>query len=349
MTSPRATGSSPPDCPGGAKVGYHPETGRVRFISGSSSMPLSAELPGVAAGKRTLAAADARTAARRFVERYGPMFGLRDAARELRVKATERRLAPAAGLASVAAGRPNATVRFEQVREGVPVMGGEIAVQLSDTGEVLSAAGEVLPSAATTPSAARIGRAAARRAAAAWVAREAGRPASSVRTTAEGLGVYDPRIMDDPVLAAAGTRLVWQIDARVPASARKPADHRLVLVDALGGDVLTTISRVYTAEGPNRRVCDNRSIARSQLGLRLTLRAQRGPAAKRHPRSGCGLPCHGCGLRLLLPAVRTRRHRRQGLAHEGHRTLLPQLLPLAQRGVEVGRAAGHLRDRLDQG
>ncbi len=118
--------------PGGAKVGYHPETGRVRFISGSSSMPLSAELPGVAAGKRNLAAADARTAARRFVERYGPMFGLRDAARELRVKATERRLAPAAGLASVAAGRPNATVRFEQVREGVPVMGGEIAVQLSD-------------------------------------------------------------------------------------------------------------------------------------------------------------------------------------------------------------------------
>ncbi len=246
--------------PGRATVGYHPETGRVRFISGSSSAPLSAELPGVAAGRRALAAADARTAARRFVERYGPMFGLRDASRELRVKATERRLAPAAGLATVAAGRPNATVRFEQVREGVPVMGGEIAVQLSDTGEVLSAAGEVLPSAAATPSAARIGRGAARRAAAAWVAREAGRPASSVRTSAEGLGVYDPRIMDDPVLAAAGSRLVWQIDARVPASARKLADHRLVLVDALGGDVLTTISRVYTAEGPNRRVCDNRSV-----------------------------------------------------------------------------------------
>ncbi len=82
-----------------------------------------------------------------------------------------------------------------------------------------------------------------------------------MRTASEGLGLYDPRLMDDPMLADVGTRLVWQIDAQVPAAGRKPPDRRLVLVDALDGAVLTTISRVHTAEGPNRRVCDNRNSA----------------------------------------------------------------------------------------
>jgi bacillolysin len=246
--------------PGRAKVGYHPETGRVRFISGTPSVPLSDGPAGIAAGARQLSAADARTSARRFVERYGPLFGVRDAGRELRVKATRRQLAPSPGLARAGAGRPNATVRFEQVRDGVPVMGGEIAVQLGAEGEVLSAAGEVLPSAAASPASASVGVAQARRAAAAWTARETGRAASTIGTTSEGLGLYDPRLMDDPSLASVGTRLVWRIDTRLPADGRKPHDRRLVLVDALGGDVLTTIARVYGAEGPNRRVCDNRSI-----------------------------------------------------------------------------------------
>ena len=243
-----------------ANLGYHPETGRVRFISGTPSAPLAPGLAGVAAGKRQLSAADARTRARRFVERYGPLFGLRDPGRELRVKATRHQLTPAPGLALAGAGRPNATVRFEQVRDGVPVMGGEIAVQLTAAGEVLSVAGEVLPAAATTPAGARVGPLQARRAAAAWMARQSGRAASSLGTTSEGLGLYDPRLMDDPRLRHIDTRLVWRIDVRLPAEGRKPPDRRLVLVDALGGDVLTTIGRVYTAEGPNRRVCDNRSI-----------------------------------------------------------------------------------------
>jgi Zn-dependent metalloprotease len=249
--------------PGSTKLGYHPRTGRVRFISGTPARPLSEGLPGVAAGKRTLTAADARTKARRFVDRYGSLFGLTDPSTELRPRATRRSMPPAFGAASDAgAGLPNATVRFEQRRGGVPVMGGEIVVQLSEEGEVLSAAGEILPSATVASARAAVGAAQARSTAARWLAREARRSASTVRATSEGLAYYDPRIMDDPALSAMGTRLVWRIDTRLAATTTSKARRRLVLVDARSGQVLTTISRIIEAgEGPNRRVCDNRNVA----------------------------------------------------------------------------------------
>jgi bacillolysin len=142
----------------------------------------------------------------------------------------------------------------------VVVMGGELVVQLSDEGEVISAAGEVLPSSARATTQAAVGPIQARNAAARWVARETGRTDSVVTATAEGLGLYDPRLMDDPALADLSTRLVWRIGTRAPASATRQADQRLVIVDARGGQVLTSIGRIATAEGPNRRVCDNKNV-----------------------------------------------------------------------------------------
>ena len=244
--------------PATAKIGYHPETGRVRFISGTPGKPLNKALPGVAAGKRKLSAADARGKARKFVDNYGALFGLADPATELRVRATERTLTPASGVAADAgAGLPNATVRFDQQRNGVPVMGGEIVVQLADDGAVLSAAGEALPSSASARTRATVGVGHARTVAARWVARELNRKASAVTTASEGLALYDARLMDDPDLGVAGARLVWRIDAQVPATKRQRADRRLVIVDARAGQVLSTIGRIYDAL--DRRVCDNRN------------------------------------------------------------------------------------------
>jgi hypothetical protein len=136
-------------------------------------------------------------------------------------------------------------------------MGGEIVVQLTADGAVLSATGEVLPSASRARTNATVGVGQARAAAARWVARELNRTAAGVTTASEGLAIYDPRVMDDPTLAPAGTRLVWRIDARVSATQRQKADRRLVIVDAHGGQVLTTIGRLYSAL--DRRVCDNQN------------------------------------------------------------------------------------------
>jgi len=246
--------------PATARLGYHPETGRVRFISGTPARPLSRSLPGVAAGNRRLTAADARGKARKFVDNFGALFGLDDPATELRVRGTDRNLAPASSDAGeVGAGLPNAIVRFDQVRAGVPVMGGELVVQLSEAGEVLSAAGEILPSRSKATTSATVGAKHARTTASRWLARELKRKVAAVTTASEGQGIYDPRVMDDPQLAGAGNRLVWRIDARVPATATQKADRRLVIVDARSGQVLTSIGRVYTATGPDRLVCDNKN------------------------------------------------------------------------------------------
>ena len=248
--------------PGPAKVGYHPQTGRVRFISGTPSAPLTGGIVGVASGKRKLNNVDARTKARRFVDRYGELFGLRSPATELRARGTTRKLTPASGVTEDAgAGLPNATVRFEQMRGGVPVMGGAVVVQLSEDGEVLSATGEVLPSAARVTTTARIGSNRARAVATTWAARRSKRHESAVITRPEGLALYEPRLMDDPQLADTGARLVWRIDTRLAAVGRQRAEQRLVLVDALGGQVLASINRIHSAEGMNRRVCDNRNVA----------------------------------------------------------------------------------------
>lgn len=250
--------------PGRARVGYHPETGRVRFISGTPARPLTKPAAGVAAGRSQLSNADARGEARRFVDRYGALFGLRAPDRELRVRATRRHAAEPRGQATGGlvpaneAPRRGATVRFQQVRDGVEVMGAEIAVQLSADGDVLSAAGEVLPTDARAATQARITAGQARVLAATWLGRRVGRPGSVVTTTSEGLGLYDPRIMDDPALEGSGRRLVWRIDADLPATKQLPSERQLVLVDARGGGVLTSIARDTAAA---RRICDNRNVA----------------------------------------------------------------------------------------
>ncbi len=146
------------------------------------------------------------------------------------------------------------TVRFDQVRAGLPVMGGQIVVQVSEQGEVLSAAGEVLPSDTSVDTKPRLSASRARVIASTWLAREAGRRRSEVTTRSEGLALYDPRVMGDPLLVSVGVRPVWRIDASLPARGRQAAQRRLVLVDARGGEVLTTIGRIYSVD---RLICDN--------------------------------------------------------------------------------------------
>jgi hypothetical protein len=281
--------------PDAARVGYHPATKRVRFLSGTRARPLGGGLAAAAAGQRRLTSREARGRARSFIDRYGTLFGIEAPGRDLRIDTVSRGAlpvadggptpsrgagaqAPRAGRAQARraggaearhggrAGRPAppiaaaparrpATVRFVQLRRGVPVIGGEIAVQVAEDGAILSASGEVMPSGTEVATRPRIGEARARRTAAGWMARGANRPRPAVRVRSEGLGIYDPRLMDDPMLAGAGARLVWRIEAAVAAAGDEPAEVRLILVDARRGDVLTSISRVVAVD---RHICDNR-------------------------------------------------------------------------------------------
>ncbi len=265
------------------KVGYHPGTGRVRLLSGTPADPLSGPVARVASGGRDLTVADARSRARGFLERYGTLFGLSDPAAELRAgsaarhggaAADEERSVPATRAARARSGATsdarksarastregaipaNVIVRFDQRRSGLPVMGGQIVVQVSGDGAIVSAAGEVLPSATSVTVRPRLGAAQAAALAATVVAREAGLPSSAVRTRSEGLAIYDARIMGDPVPAAEGARLAWRIDARLPGSASHAEVHRLIVVDARLGLVLSSIGRLASVD---RYICDNRN------------------------------------------------------------------------------------------
>jgi len=267
-------GALPPQ----ARLGYHPGTGRVRFLSGSPRQPLAAGPAAIVAGKRRLTVSDARSRARQFVDRYGGLFGLASPGHELRAQRGRRHLVAAssgaladrrsadrrsadrstADHASSTTGAPfSVTVRFDQVRAGLPVMGGQIAVQVSAQGDVISAAGEVLPSAARVATRPRISAAAAGAIAATWLARQADRPSAAVDARSEGLALYDPRIMGDAFPGTAAPRLVWRIDAVLPERERQEARHQLVVVDARGGQVLTSMGRIYRVD---RIICDNRGL-----------------------------------------------------------------------------------------
>jgi len=247
-----------------ASVAFHPATGAVRFLAGTRRTPLASAADLRATARRLGQAAPTTpdAAARAFLGTTAALFGV---ARVDDLRTDRVTIRP----------RGRSVVRFQQRQGGIPVIGGELIVHLDRRGNVTSVAGEALPAADadTVASRPQLSAAAARRIAAAWVAREAaptGNPAPDADpggavTTSEGLAILDPRLLGSggpPIL-----RLVWRIDARIDGTTtgdprRAGGDHahgpmpihRLILVDALSGEVLDALERV--AGGLDRTICD---------------------------------------------------------------------------------------------
>ena len=107
----------------GARVSFHRQTGKANFISSDRRAYLT--VPGASP------AYPPRDSALAFARTYGPLFGLKEPAVELTVKRESRN----------AAGGPS--VRFQQVHSGVPVIGGELIVNMDANHSLLSMNGEV--------------------------------------------------------------------------------------------------------------------------------------------------------------------------------------------------------------
>lgn len=147
----------------------------------------------------------------------------------------------------VAAGH---VVRLQQTVAGVPVMGGEVVVDLDQDGNTRSVASETLTQ---TPAATR---------AAVPASLATSRALASVRLSAHTgalvastpeLTVYDPRIFGAPGLQRSS--LVWKLDVTSPTD---PSLKHLVLVDALHGVVTLDVDQ--TEKALDRRVCDQGNI-----------------------------------------------------------------------------------------
>jgi bacillolysin len=211
----------------GAKVATSRETGLVRFVGTRAGRPI----PRPAGVSRSAAP---RTAARAFFAQHGKAFGITNAARDLRVMSTH-----------AASGR--STVRFQQLRSDIPVVGGELLVNLDHDANVLSASGEsgAAPE-STTP---RVTSAAARQGAIAVIAKRERVNAVRLQATDPSLWVYDARLLGGP--GPQTTRLVWRLE--VTGGAGLSVDQ-LVLIDAETGAAVLNIDQIE--EIKNRSVCD---------------------------------------------------------------------------------------------
>jgi Zn-dependent metalloprotease len=167
---------------------------------------------------------------------YGPLFGVRDQARELTVK---RQKADSGG---------RSIVRFRQQHNGVPVFAGEVVVHLDRALNVQVAIGELLPeiAASTTPT---VGAGRARDTAVAVVARERQVDGARLRAGQPELQIYNRALIGDP--GPQTTQLVWRLE--VTAGAQEPIRY-LVLVDAHSGGVSLKFNQ--TEEARSRRTYD---------------------------------------------------------------------------------------------
>ncbi len=224
--------AEPPGVPGSLdpdwKVAYHAETGKVRFLSTRSG----AAIPQVRAFAPEV---PPEAAARLFLESYGELFGLRSQSDELEVKKAS----------SLESNPPEsmrrAFVRFQQMYQGIPVMGGELIVGLDARNDVLSVSGELLPDLAVAPTP-FISADAAREIALSKVAKDYGLDVAGLAASLPELWIYNPLL-----LGAPGPRLdslVWRMDV---TPVELGPIRELVLVDAHMGAIVLHFNQVDTA------------------------------------------------------------------------------------------------------
>jgi Zn-dependent metalloprotease len=142
-------------------------------------------------------------------------------------------------------------VRLEQTFDGVPVVGGEVVVDVDAEGRTRSAISETLPGAVPSTSP-RLTREWAEAAIGRLIAKHAGRAVGDLAVATPTLALYDPAMLGAPAPpGVSGARLVWrsEVTGRSDLGLR-----RLVLLDAQNGKTALHLDLINRAG--NRQVCD---------------------------------------------------------------------------------------------
>ncbi len=205
---------------GDIRTSRHPQTGMLTFLGADPSTPIrvdAAMREGLPLQERGLA----------ILDQYGPEFGLQNPREELTLMSSHE-----------ADGR--GTVRYQQVHQNVPVMGGELIVNTDSQGALLSINGEVSPSLnlSTEPA---VGASAAREQALKAIARVYGLDSSDLTATDPVLWIYDARLLNGNDSTPA--HLVWRVEI---SSAAVPI-RELVLVNANSGEISLHFNQIDTA------------------------------------------------------------------------------------------------------
>ncbi len=125
--------------------------------------------------------------------------------------------------------RHRSLVHFQQVYRDVPLLGGELNVQLNSANQLLVSSGEILPkiSLDTDPA---VSAGEARDSALKKIAKDREVDAADLNVSDPELWIYDPTLLGGPGIQVP--RLVWRMEVTPEG-----LDHfnELVLVDALRG------------------------------------------------------------------------------------------------------------------
>ncbi|MEI9477004.1 MAG: M4 family metallopeptidase, partial [Deltaproteobacteria bacterium] len=203
----------------------HAKTGKVRYIGVDPSNAI--RQPAVLSANPT-----SEEAARGFLSKYGSLFGLTDHARELRVMHTKK------------TDRGRSFVRFQQSHSGIPVLGGELIVQVSSSNNIVSAQGKILPDIGvdTSPT---IPPVTAQEKALGLIFKYYGKKyhldISSLHVSTPELSIYNPMLLG---LREDRNRLVWRME--VYPTELLPIKE-LVLVDAHLGNVALHFNQIHPA------------------------------------------------------------------------------------------------------
>ncbi|MFZ5902859.1 MAG: M4 family metallopeptidase [Chloroflexota bacterium] len=222
---------TPPKPNDGARRSYSPDTGQLTFLSADpAAEPILAQ--GVSAGLEGEGLAKARAAS--FLDLYGPEFGLENPARDLTVS------------------RQNATedgrrmIAYQQVYQGVPILGGELHVNIGADGQLLSINGEASPdlSLSVKP---KVTAEKARSAALAEIARAYDLDISELDSDEPALWIFDERLLKP---SERPVELVW----RMEVTSDSAPIRELVLVHAQTGAVSLHFNQIdtgWTSQDPN--------------------------------------------------------------------------------------------------
>ena len=208
------------------QIAYHSETGQATFISASPSADL-VPLPGMA---NPAVGGSSSDKAQLLLSSYAPLFGISNPAQDLQF---QYELQPDAG---------TITRRYQQTYNGVPVLAGELIVNMTASGKLMSINGEASPNLnlSTVP---QVANAVAQQTALGAIAKWYGLSTADLTASQPSLWIYDARLLKpstDPV------RLVWRVEV-TPVQALPLKE--LVLVDAVRGGIVLNFNQIDTIKG----------------------------------------------------------------------------------------------------
>ncbi|MDH5631448.1 MAG: M4 family metallopeptidase [Gammaproteobacteria bacterium] len=214
----------------GATVARHRDTGALNFMG----FPRHGAL--VVPGTNSSLAPEHN--ARTILNAYGTLFGIGNVNEQLALL-KENRLADGRSMA-----------RFQQLHNGVPVIGAELIVNMDAQARLLSINGETAPKLVLAISP-RINQADAMQTAIVTTAKHHNMAAASLRASAPVLSVYEPQLLSPRTFPAS---LVWRIE--VTPTQLAPV-REFVLVDALNGNIALQFNQVHEAKNRSTYTANN--------------------------------------------------------------------------------------------